>query len=94
MQRVVYLSAVSHLFKLIDRLCCLHSDLEQIQDPSHDVDNNVRDLSRGADVTDVSTNVVKHDGFDELGSDTLGELWGGFEAVLSEDAVEFLEDQI
>lgn len=75
MAKRVYLSAVTCLFKLINPLCGLDSHLEETQDPSHNVDNSVRYLSRGADVTNVSTGIVKHEGFHELGSNTLGKLW-------------------
>ena len=80
-QAVAYFSAVTDLLELIDPLCGLDSDLEEIQDASHNVDNSVRNLSGGADVTDVSTGVVEHEGFDELGSNALGELQGGIKAV-------------
>ena len=68
--------------------------MEQTQYPSHNVDNGVRNLGRGADVTNVSTDVVEHDGFDELGGDTLGELRGGVKAGFPQEAIELLEGQI
>lgn len=89
----VYLSvsALQYLFQFIDRLRGLDGDLEEAQYPSHDVDDGVRDLSRGADVTDVSTGVVKREGFDELASDALGELRGGVKAVFPPEAIELPE---
>lgn len=67
--------AVTCLLKLIDPLCGLDSHLEETQDTSHDVDDSVRNLSRSTDVTNVSAGEVKHEGFRELDSNTLGELW-------------------
>ncbi len=89
-----YLSAVTHLLKLIDPLCSLDSDLEETQDPSHDVDNSVRDLRRGADVTDVSAGVVKHEGFAELGRNALGELRRRIKTVFPRKAIELLVGQV
>ncbi|TNN84052.1 hypothetical protein EYF80_005658 [Liparis tanakae] len=71
LQKLAYLSEVTDLFKLIDPFCGLHSQLERTQHPSHDVDGSVRNLSRGADVVHVSGDIVKHEGFDQLGSNTL-----------------------
>lgn len=93
-QRVVYLSATTYLLQLIDPLCGLDSDLEETQDASHNVDNSVSNLSRGSNVTDMSAGIVEHEGFDKLGSNPLGELWGGVKAIFPWEAIELLEDQI
>lgn len=87
-------SAETYLYKLIDPLCSLDSDLEETQDPSHNVDNSVRNLRRGVDGTNVSTGVVKHEWFDELGSNTLAELWGGIKVVFPRETVELLKGQL
>lgn len=79
---------------MIDPLCGLHSDLERTQYPSHDVDGSVRNLSRGADVAHVSGDIVKHEGFDELGSNTLGELCGHVKFVSPIEAVELFKGKI
>lgn len=85
---------VIYLFQVIDSLCGFDSDFKETQDPSDDVDNAVRNLSSSVDVTDMSTGILKHEGFDELGSDTLGELWGGIKAVFPREAIELLEGQV
>lgn len=93
-QSSFFYRSVTYLFQFINPLCGLDSDLEETQYPSHNVYNSVRNLSRGADVTNVSAGVVKHEGFDELGGKTSGELWGGNKTVFPREAVELLEGQI
>lgn len=85
---------VIYLFQLIDSLCGFDSHFKETQYPSHNVDNTVRDLSSSVDVTNMSTGIVKHEGFDELGSNTLGELWRGIKAIFPWEAIELLKFQV
>lgn len=86
--------AVTCLFQLIDPLSGLDSHMKETQNPSHDVDNSVRNLSRGADVTNVSIGKIKHEGLHKLAGNMLGELWGGIETCFSSEAIKLLKGQI
>lgn len=84
----------THLLQVVDPGCGLDSDLEEVQDASHHVDHSLGDVGRGADVADVSADVVEGEGFEELAGDALGELRRCVEAVSAREAVELLEGKV
>lgn len=84
----------TNLLKVIKPLRGLYSYLEELEDPSHDVNDGGGDLRRGPDVADVSVCIFKHEGLHKLSSDEAGEFRWGVVAIFTREAVVFSKSQI